>query len=245
MRSFLLVVLIVFVSPVGLLSEDWSQTNVQYLYGNDFNQLAGGERSIDSEVETITIEHVGTWKYGSNFFFVDMASGDFESGKKYTIYAEWAPKVSLSKISETDMNLGPVNDVFIVGEINQGDDFRAYNIGLGLSLAIPNFNFFDLNLYHRKDNYNDATFQVTTAWNSTFDIGPVPLIFEGFFDYYGTDFGTEIISQPRLLIDGKVFGDTTKDLQAGIELYYYKSSAAPWRGSVNEVVPQVMIKWIW
>ncbi|MFC2073907.1 hypothetical protein ACFLR3_01505 [Campylobacterota bacterium] len=245
MRSVLMAGLIMVISPVYLLCEDWSQTNVQYLYGNDFDYLADGDRSTDGEMETITIEHIGTWKYGSNFFFIDMASGDFASGRKYSIYAEWAPKISLSKLSETDMQWGPVKDVSIVGEINQGNDFRAYNIGLGLALAVPGFNFFDLHLYHRKDNYNDATFQITTAWNSTFEIGAVPLIFEGFFDYYGTDFGTEIVSQPRLLLDGKVFGDTTKNLQAGVELYYYKSSAAPWRRSVNEAVPQIMVKWIW
>jgi len=232
-----------FFSP--LFAEEWSTTNVQFLYGSDFDRLIG-EKSVDNgDMRTITIEHAGGWKYGKHFFFFDLTSADFENGDSQRLYGEWAPKLSFSKITGKDFSLGIIKDLYLAGEINQGNNFRAYNTGLGVDLDIPSFNFFEFNLFHRKDNFNDASFQITLAWNNNFNIGPLPLIFEGFFDYYGTDYGTEIVTQPRLLIDGKFFSASTKNLQAGVELYYYKSSARDWRSRINEAVPQVMVKWIW
>jgi nucleoside-specific outer membrane channel protein Tsx len=229
----------------GVAAEEWSTTNIQYLYGSSFDRLPGEKIVSDGAMQTITIEHAGGWEYGRNFFFVDMMSGEFVSGKKQLIYGEWIPKLSLSKVSGSALSWGFVKDIFLAGEINQGDDFRVYNLGAGVDLEIGGFDFFDLSLYHRKDNYNEATFQLTAAWKSSFTLGALPLIFEGFFDYYGTDYGTEIITQPRLLLDGSVFGESTKTLQAGVELYYYRSSAAPWREEINEAVPQLMVKWVW
>jgi hypothetical protein len=132
---------------------------------------------------------------------------------------------------------------FAFSELNQGDNFQAKNIGLRLALAIPGFNFFDFNIFSRDDNFNDATYQTTMAWNSTFSIAGLPMIFEGFFDHYGVDYGTETLSQPRLLIDGKFYG--LKNLHAGVELYYYRSSKSAWRDAINESVPQLTLKWVW
>lgn len=63
-------------------AQTWSKTNIQYLYGNSFDKVVGNSIS-NSKMETITIEHVGGWKYGKNFFFVDLTSADFDSGKKH------------------------------------------------------------------------------------------------------------------------------------------------------------------
>jgi nucleoside-specific outer membrane channel protein Tsx len=197
-------------------------------------------------MRTVTIEHAGEWEYVNNFFFVDMASANFASDKEYKIYGEWAPKISLCKVTDSDLSFFFVKDIRIAGELNQGDNFRALNIGLGLALEIPTFTFFDLNLFHRDDNFNDPTAQLTLDWQSRFSVFKAPLIFEGFFDYYGNDYGTEIVTQPHLLLDGKLFSDKLETLHAGFEFYYYKSSATPWRSErINELVLQLMVKWIW
>lgn len=245
MKQVALILSLFYVYFYASYAENWSKTNIQYLYGNHFDKLIGSESVPDGSMETITIEHVGGWDYGKNFFFVDLTSGDFESGKEYKVYAEWAPKLSFTKMSGSEVSWGIIKDVYMAGEINQGDDFRAINLGMAVALELPSFSFFEVNVFTRKDNFNDRTMQLTLAWNSTFELLSVPLIFEGFLDYYGTDFGTEIVSQPRLLLDGKVFSEKTKNLHVGTELYYYRSSAAPWRGSINEAVPQIMLKWIW
>jgi len=232
----------------SLNAESWSSTNIQYLYSSNFDKLIGGETVPDGKMETITIEHIGGWAYGTNFFFIDLTSANFASGKKHKLYTEWAPTLSLSKVSGADLSFTFIKDVSLAAELNQGDNFRATNIGIGFDLAIPGFNVFGANAFSRNDNFNNSTFQITLFWNSTFDIGPIPLVFEGFLDYYGTDFGTEVVTQPRLLLDGKVFGESMKTLQAGVELYYYKSSVDPGpfgHDKINEAVPQAMIKWIW
>jgi len=234
----------IFLVTTNLLyAENFSRTQLLYLWGNSFDKLAGSDSVLNNDMSTITLEHISNWNYGSNFFFIDMSSADFGSSKSYKVYSEWAPALSLSKISKANLELWIIKDILISGEINQGDDFKAKNIGLRLALSLPKFNFFDFNLFIRKDNYNKQTYQTTLAWNSTFRVGRVPLIFEGFLDYYGVNFGTEVISQPRVLIDGNFFG--LKDLHVGVELYYYKSSKAPWRDAIEESVPQITAKWIW
>jgi nucleoside-specific outer membrane channel protein Tsx len=245
MKRVLYVVVLLASSYIAAFAQNWSSANIQYLYGGNFDRLIGENSSKNGEVQTITIEYSGGWDYGRNFFFIDMMSGDFSNGKEQTIYAEWIPKLSLSKISGTELWVGIIKDVFLAGEINQGDNFRAYNIGAGVALDVKGFDFVDMSLYHRKDNYNEATFQFASAWKSSFKLSSVPLVFEGFFDYYGVDYGEEIISQPRLLLEGNYFGNATKTLQMGTEIYCYHSSAAPWRKEINELIPQLMVKWIW
>ncbi len=226
-------------------AETWGETNVQFLYGNDFDILIGGDSIPNGEMQTITLEHAGGWAYGKHFFFCDLSSADFASGKKHKVYAEWAPKLDLSKVTKKDISWGIIKETYLAGEINQGDDFRAYNLGIGLGLDLKGFDFFDLNLFHRKDNYNAPTFQITLAWKSHFELLSLPLVFGGFLDYYGNDYGTEIITQPQLLLEGKAFTEQLKELQVGVELYYYKSSASPFHGRINEAVPQIMLKWDW
>lgn len=51
-------------------------------------------------METIIIEYSGGWKYGKNFFFVDLILADFDSGKEYKVYGEGAPKLSIAKLSD-------------------------------------------------------------------------------------------------------------------------------------------------
>lgn len=244
LKSSTLLIFLLFSLPV--MAEEWSSTNVQLLYGNNFSYDASGDKIVDHTMRTVTIEHVGGWAYGENFFFVDMTSGDFASGKSHKIYGEWAPKLSLSKMSNTDLSYAFIKDIRLSGELNQGDNFQAVNLGVGLALDLPTFTFFDANFFVRNDNFNKSNYQLTLAWQSKFSVFDLPLIFEGFLDYYGVDYGTEVVSQPRLLLDGSYFTDNLKDLHAGVEFYCYKSSSTPWRSEViKEYVPQIMIKWIW
>lgn len=231
-------------------AENFSSTNIQFLYGNSIHEVLSVDTVPDGRVQTITLEHFSTWEYGANFFFVDMEKADYDNngyaGTKDTskTYAEWAPSLSFSKMSGEDVSFACVKDVMLVGQINRGQNFEADLLGLGAMLDVPGFNFVEVDLLARDDNFNKSTQQLTLAWNSTFELG-VPLIFEGFIDYYGVDNGTTFISQPRLLLDGKFFGEKTKNLQVGIEYFYYKTPKSPgFKGKVVESSPQIMVKWI-
>lgn len=249
-QSILLPIVLISIFAQTLLAENFSSTNIQFLYGNSIHEVASVDTVPNGNVQTITLEHFSTWEYGANFFFVDMEKADYDNngyaGTKDTskTYAEWAPSLSFSKMSGKDVSFAFVKDVMLVGQINRGKNFEADLLGMGAMLDVPGFNFVELDILARDDNFNKSTQQLTVAWNATFELG-VPLIFEGFIDYYGVDNGTTFISQPRLLLDGKFFGEKTKNLQIGIEYFYYKTSKVPgFKDKIVESTPQFMIKWI-
>ncbi|HET8707611.1 MAG TPA: hypothetical protein VFM46_14995, partial [Pseudomonadales bacterium] len=63
----------------------WSSTNIQYLKGHSY-KLGDESRSI------ITMEHADGWKYGDNFFFVDVTNPDSDSTTTPTsFYGEYSP----------------------------------------------------------------------------------------------------------------------------------------------------------
>ena len=49
-------------------SFDWTASNIQLLYGSDFE-------FGDRDRTTVTVEHANGWKYGQNFFFVGYSNG--------------------------------------------------------------------------------------------------------------------------------------------------------------------------
>ncbi len=212
----------------------FSSTNVQYLYSNNIDTLVGNE-TLDKPMQTITLEHASSWKHGSNFFFTDMSSANFNNGNKHKVYTEWAPKLSLTSITNSTLDSEIFKSFYLAGELNQGNNFQAINLGLGTALKSSYFDFLELNIFNRKDTFNEATFQFTTAWRSHFSLLAQTFRFEGFLDYYGGDNGTSVVSQPRLLIE------LNKSVQVGAEFYYYKFS----KNSKETLSPQAMIKWIW
>lgn len=241
MKQIILIVLFC----IGAYAESFSSTNVQYLKSTKFKNLVDGDSVPNGSMETITLEHVGGWEYGTNFFFIDFSSADFKSGNKHKVYGEWAPKLSLSKITGTDLSYSFIKDIYLAGELNQGDNFRATNIGIATSIDLICFDFLDVNVFSRKDTFNDRTLQLTLAWRSSFNLVKIPLIFEGFIDYYGIDIGSVLLTQPRLMIDGTLLSEKTKNLQIGIELYSYHSSTPSGTSKIKENIPQFIAKWNW
>lgn len=225
------------------LAADWSATNVQWLHGNDYEL---GDRSMS----ILTVEHANGWKYGDNFFFLDVSNPD-ASGTGY--YAEFSPRLSLGKITGKDMKFGIVKDVLVSATQEMGEDLRASLIGVGLALDLPRFAFADFNLYYRKSHRDwlaqqtDGGAQITIDWLVPFSIGSQKLAFEGFADYaWGEKGGSapkadNLIAAPRLLIDvGNWFG-APGALQAGVEYQVWRNKYGI--KGVDEDVAQVMIKW--
>lgn len=219
----------------------WSSTNFQYLYGTE-HELGDRTRSI------ITVEHVNGWKYGDNFFFVDITNPDREGTATPTsYYGELSPRLSLGKISGKDLSLGPIQDVLITTTAEIGEGFRTYLYGLAVDLKLPGFLFFQVNWYIR----NEVTFgtdtgqQVTLAWAAKpLPLGPTDLIFEGFLDYaWGNDPAEDnLIAGPRLLLDVGKLWKAPGLLQAGVEYQIWRNKFGI--DGVDEDVAQAMVKWI-
>jgi len=242
MRIGILSLIILFLLPLHVKAENFSATNIQYLYGSDFKEVAGGDSVSDGRMDTITFEHFGVWDYGSNFFFVDLTSGNFDSGKTSTLYMEYAPNLSLSKLSKSELSWGIFKDIHLSAQINQGDNFRALMAGVGVDLNIPGFKVLSLDIYSRKDDYNKQTFHSTMVWYSSLIWG-TRWIFEGFLDYYGVDDGTVLLSHPRILVDASFISPKLSILQAGVEFYIYGNYGTS--DDFTTTVPQMMIKWVW
>lgn len=70
--------------------------------------------SIDKSASVVTLEHINGWKYGDNFFFVDITNADKSDEERSTsFYGEISPRISLSKVTGKDLSFGIVKDVLI------------------------------------------------------------------------------------------------------------------------------------
>ena len=116
---------------------EWSNTELQLQYGNlDIPTFAGGG---DSYHLIYTLQHASGWKYGDNFFFVDVLDARDPGFQDFDLYSEWYSNFSLGKIREKEMGAGLVSDVGLLLGVNSADDanVRKYLPGLRLSLDLP------------------------------------------------------------------------------------------------------------
>lgn len=227
----------------GVHAAEWSTTNVQLLHGNGY-ELGDGSMSI------MTFEHANGWKYGDNFFFLDVGN---PTGRGTGYYAEFSPRVSMGRISGNTLKFGPVKDVLIAGTQEMGEDLRATLVGVGFALDIPKFAFADINFYYRESNRDwlaeqtDSGAQITIDWLLPFEIAGQKFAFEGFADYaWGEKGGSSpkadnLVAGPRLLIDLGNWVGAPGTLQAGVEYQIWRSKYGV--DGVDEDVPQLMIKW--
>ncbi len=230
-------------ASVPCQAAEWSTTNVQLLHGD-------GYELGDNSMAIMTVEHANGWKYGDNFFFLDVSNPDAE-GTGY--YAEFSPRLSLGKISGKDMSVGIVKDILLAGTQEMGGGLRAQLFGVGLALSLPRFAFADINLYYRKSErdwlavQSDPGAQVTIDWLLPFELGGQKIAFEGFADYAWSEKGgsapkaDNLIAGPRLLIDAGNWFGAPGTLQVGVEYQVWRNKYGV--RDVDEDIPQLMIKW--
>ncbi|MBW6453263.1 MAG: DUF5020 family protein, partial [Methyloprofundus sp.] len=192
-----LITVFFFLSSAALQALDWTSSNIQYLYGGDFI-FAEQERS------TVTIEHAHGWKYGTNFFFVDMYNND-----GFEVYAEVYSYLSLNKIFGADLSLGPIKDFSLAGGINisnrpEEKRFQAYLVGVSLDLANEYFDYLQLDVMaYKDDGYQSWGVQITPVWSFPFELGSTRFKFRGFIDIKDGNTNAlgniTMLAQPQLL----------------------------------------------
>ena len=199
---------------------EWSSSNIQLLYGGGF--ILGEEART-----TVTVEHVHGWKYGSNFFFVDMYHND-----GFEVYAEVYSYLSLKKISGADVSVGPIQDFSLAGGINisnrpAGGNFQAYLVGGSFDLANQYFDYLQLDVMaYKEDGVPSWGVQVTPVWSFPFAIGPTTFKFRGFIDIKDGKTNAlgnfTMLAQPQLLLDiGDLAGWQSETLYIGTEYSYW------------------------
>ncbi|ELS24061.1 Nucleoside-binding outer membrane protein [Metapseudomonas furukawaii] len=208
----------------------WQNNSLTYLYGQNFK--------VNPEIQqTVTFEHADGWKYGDNFFFLDKIfyNGDEDDlvGSN-TYYGEFQPRLSFGKIFDQKIQFGPVTDVLLAMTYEFGEgDVESYLIGPGFDLAIPGFDFFQVNFYNRTTDGSrpgDNVWQITPVWSYTIPVGNSDILIDGFMDWVvdndensrGT-YHANLHFNPQVKYDlGKAMGWGEKQLYVGVEYDYWK-----------------------
>jgi len=225
-------------SSWALQAFDWTSSNIQYLYGGDFI-FAEQERS------TVTIEHAHGWKYGTNFFFVDMYNNN-----GFEVYTEVYSYLSINKIFGADLSLGPIKDFSLAGGINisnrpEEKRFQAYLVGISLDLANEYFDYLQLDVMaYKDDGYHSWGVQITPVWSFPFKLGPTKLKFRGFVDIKDGNTNAlgnvTMLAQPQLLLDvGHLAGWKSDIFYIGTEYSFWlnkfgveDANESAWQGMI-------------
>lgn len=231
---------------LDLYCSEFSSFNIQYLTGKDYSK--NGQQQDLSKKNIITFEHVSAWKYGDNFFFIDLtAPWANASSNNQDIYGEWHSRFSYNKLASSKWS-GFIQDISLAAEMNFGRSSigsnRAILYGIGFDFKVPFFTFFNINVFARdnKDTHI-KTIQISPYWLTHFNLGITKWSFGGFLDYETSKNAHEAnyLFSPQLLMDiGHLFATANK-YYVGVE--YNKWSNKFGIKDNNEDRIQLMALW--
>lgn len=217
-----LILLLSLTSQTGY-SFDWTSSNIQLLYGSDFE-------FGDRDRTTVTVEHANGWKYGQNFFFIDVTDRN-DIGVE--VYAEVYSYLSFNKISGINFSLGPIKDISLVAGLNisnkpENDHYQAYLAGLSFDLSNEYFDYLQLDItaFKADDVRHKYGVQFTPVWSYPFEIGPAKFKFRGFTDFRTGNTNNSgnfhILAQPQVVLDiGDLTGIKADLIYIGTEYSYW------------------------
>lgn len=215
----------------------------------------------DEPYWVLTLQHFSLWKYGTNFFFLDVAdqgglADPFE--ERPGLYLEYAPVLSLGGLGVLQPGGGVLRDVGVTAQLNVGwtsgdPSFpidRVFLEGVELVWTVPGFAVFNTQLLARQEQGHDPSWQVTWVYALPFAAGPADGVLTGFLDVWrrspeqGDDDYTVLLAQPQLLFDLASPELGASFLQLGVELE--PSRNFPLR-AVNDgwnVAVSPMLRWV-
>lgn len=258
-RSVAALALAALILPSAARAE-FATTNLQVLDGWYFYDPTVGSDVVGGRMSTVTLNHFSTWKHGDNFAFADLLQGSFRDGTDSHVYAEVHPRLFLNRLlGAKGKVLGIFKDAGLASELNLGNGFQAYLVGLGGDLAVP-FGVVSVNVFYRYAELQlpgvgpisyDHTWQVSPSWVIPFRAAKVPFLFTGFVDVNGTKEadgarGLEVMAQPQLLVDALALAGGPKGkLLAGVEWYLHYHSGNELLGAPSKLIsaPQAMVQW--
>ncbi|MBY4678393.1 outer membrane protein OmpK [Marinobacterium arenosum] len=211
----------------------WSDISLTYLNGSDYE--VG-----DPDREVFTFEHASGHSWGDTFFFMDRLKSD--NGDTET-YFEFAPRLSLGSLSNTDLSFGPVKDLLITTTWESGEGFDNWLYGLAFSFDLPGFQYFNANVYKVENENIEDDEQLTLTWGAPFSIGSAEFLYDGFLDWSTaqSDHASEMNFTSQLKWNaGKLIGSKTP-LYVGLEYAYWNNKFGI--KGVDERNPSLLLKW--
>lgn len=240
---------------------DWSDTELHFLHGRRFRDVSN---DVDTKKNILTLQHASGYKFGRNFFFVDLIRSDSTDERSAEVYAEYYHTLSISKVGGFAWPKMPLlRDVGLTAALNYGAKNSTFGpnpkillLGPTLDLAVPGFAFFNVDVLAYRDSGTfsgfgggrlcgeiDTTYQITPAWKLPFRLGPAKFSFEGFLDLIGSH-GTchrQVLTQPQLRWDvGNHFG-RADTVFLGFEYQYWRNKFGI--EGRKESFPQLVLAW--
>ncbi len=208
---------------------DWSDTFIGFKYGKGV-RIPGNPNEIMQR--TVQLQHASGYKYGHNFFNVDIIKDDNNNpavnggGGAVEIYAVYRHQLSLGRVTGRNFKFGPIRDLGVTAGIDLGtknDQFAARPVRtvLGPSLDFDVPGFWNVSLLWRTErNHNgipgaprsevrfDNHWGLSTSWGIPFSLG-LPAVFKGYLDYVGEKGrdGFNNPTAPETLLDAALMFD--------------------------------------
>jgi nucleoside-specific outer membrane channel protein Tsx len=278
-RQCLVFALAVGWSVSAAAADDFSDTFIGYRYGTRFREP---NNPNDIEKNIVQFCHSSTYRYGSNFLNVDYfksdstdpANGPGSSGAAEA-YLTYRNQLQYGKVTGTPLAFGVIRDVALTAgfDLNTKDNAvapRKQVIVVGPTLKFDVPGFLDVGVWYysernhcgtppclQPDAHSDVTFDPTYIFNATwgvpFDIGTVPMKFQGYLnfvgpkgkDYTNHDTARETLLRTSLMVDvGQVLASHKGTVFAGVGYEYWHNKFGNQPGVGTRVsAPQLQLEW--
>lgn len=238
----------------------WSKTEIHLQYGRlAAPSFFGGARA---DTTILTFQHASGWRFGDNFFFVDLIDDHVPDGfNDRDVYMEWYSNLSLGKILRRKIGHGILSDVGILGGINYAPDanFMKWLPGMRLSWDLPGFAFFNSDFTAFLDDNGGVagggapratdSFMIDINWDYLFSIGRHDFSIQGHVEFIsdrrnelGSNLSWWIFAQPQFRYDlGKTLLCSPDRLFVGIEWQIWENKLGDPVTDENAV--QALVVW--
>ncbi|MCB9025337.1 MAG: hypothetical protein H6625_03395 [Bdellovibrionaceae bacterium] len=249
MKIIVLLLFVLFYGPLHAAS-------ISYLKGNSYKSY--GEEVFAKDI--ITIDHYGTWKYGSVYFFYDISRA-VKKDDHSDFFGSISPMFSLSKMTGKDFSNSWLHDVDVKFELEHVSGYTpVYYYGFNLPIKLPYFRNFSVAPVLRDDPLKKGVGgQVLLAWGLPLHLNAkLDFMFSGFLAMSMIAEDKDeffMITQPQFLVDiGQLFKTDKNQFFAGMEYSYainrYLKKGTPKPGGgvesgFDENVLQAMVKLVY
>ncbi|MBU2870653.1 outer membrane protein OmpK [Colwellia sp. E2M01] len=233
MKNILIGASLALCSFSSLAEMKWNDFSLSYIKANNY-EVGDNERQV------LTVEHASGHDWGGTFFFLDHE--DFSDGT-VTNYFELSPNISLSYLTNSNLALGPIKDVYFATTWEGGDTFNNFLYGIGVNFNAPGFKYLNLAFYKANNELWVNDEQATLTWALPGEFLNQNIVWDGFIDWSS---GSEtqkselnFTSQLKWNIAPTLGIDSI--LYVGIEYAYWINKYGI--DGVDEKNPGLLVKW--
>ena len=236
-----------------------AQFEFQFQYGNLTNPFSENKEFT----AILTLQHAAQWRFGDSFFFIDfLDDGGADGFNDKAFYGEWYPTLSIGKLVNREISLGPIRDIAVIGGVNVDGDANVlkYLPGIRASWNIPGFYFLNTDFTAVLDASSglrrggapktEDNFLFDISWGAGFMLGSQSFTFTGHAEYSSSttneflppqDVEAWILAQPQLMWDfSKAISGTGNAFFVGIEYQYWQNKLGT---TVDENAVQLLLVW--